>query len=155
MKPSLVVLASLVSLHTHRAPSLSPGAKSQSALPVESAPVRNERAVWDASRKRDARSELLADDPYSVEANGSVLDERQQLADLSTLAISDVRMADARVLRLRPDVGVSRYRVRITGVHQRVVRTSPWNEVTPVWARHDGRWRCVAYHATRATSQSG
>ena len=97
MKPSLVVLASLVSLHTHRVPSLSPGAKAQAVLPVESTPVRNERAVWDANR----------------------------------------------------------YCVRITGIHQRVVRTSAWNEVTAVSARHDGRWRYLAYHATRATSHSG
>ena len=74
---------------------------------VESILVSKEKELWDANRRRDVRalSELLADDTYAVETDGSVLDKRQQLADLANLSITDVRMDSIRVLLLDPNVG--------------------------------------------------
>ena len=119
--------------------------------PVESTLVSREKALWDANRRRDVRalSDLLADDTYAVETSGSVLDKRQQLADLANLSITDVRMDSIRVLLVDPDVAIIRYRVLLTGAYKATPMTPAWSEVSAVWARRDRQWRCVAYHATR------
>ena len=118
---------------------------------VESILVSKEKELWDANRRRDVRalSELLADDTYAVETDGSVLDKRQQLADLANLSITDVRMDSIRVLLLDPNVGIIRYRVLLTGAYKATPMTPAWSEVSAVWALRSGHWRSVAYHATR------
>jgi ketosteroid isomerase-like protein len=119
--------------------------------PVESTLVSRGKALWDAVRRRDVRalSDLLADDTYAVEADGSVLDRRQQLADLENLSITDIRMDSIRVLLVDPDVGIVRYRVLLAGAYRTTPMTPAWSAVSAVWARRNGQWRCVAYHATR------
>ena len=118
---------------------------------VDSILVSKEKQLWDANRRQDVRalSDLLADDTYAVETDGSVLDKRQQLADLANLSITDVRMDSTRVVRLDRNVGIVRYRVLLTGAYKGTAMVPAWSEVSAVWALRSGQWRCVAYHATR------
>ena len=116
--------------------------------------VSKEKQLWDANRRHDARalSDLLADDTYAVETDGSVLNKREQLADLPNLSITDVRMDSIRVVSLDSTVGIIRYRVLVTGAYTGSPMTPAWSEVSAVWALRSGQWRCVAYHATRKRS---
>lgn len=153
MKHLIIAFGGILSLSAvvqRSRPSL-PESHSLGVVPVESMLVRKEKALWDANRNRDARalSELLADDTYAVETDGSVSDKRQQLADLPNLAISEVRMDGIRVLLLDPSAGIVRYRVLVTGAYKNKPMTSAWSEVSAVWALRGGHWRSVAYHATR------
>ena len=127
------------------------GTRASPVVPVESTLVIKEKELWDANRRRDVRalSDLLAEDAYAVETDGSVLDKPRQLADLANLAISDVRMDSIRVLLPGPGVGIIRYRVLVTGAYNGTPMTAAWSEVSAVWALRDGKWRCVGYHATR------
>ena len=153
MKRPLLALAGVLSLSVvaqcSRASIREPHELRLSA--VESILVSKEKELWDANRRRDVRalSELLADDTYAVETDGSVLDKRQQLADLANLSITDVRMDSIRVLLLDPNVGIIRYRVLLTGAYKATPMTPAWSEVSAVWALRSGHWRSVAYHATR------
>lgn len=89
--------------------------------------------------------EILSEDFLNSNPDGSLVDKKQFLAQISRLAsVSNLRCEQVRI-RVMGDFAI---------IHGRTTYTKPDGQpgagrYTDMWALRDGRWLCVAAHVTR------
>jgi ketosteroid isomerase-like protein len=105
------------------------------------------RDYIDAVQGSDVRrfDQILADDFFCSNPDGSLLDRTQFLAQTARpVAISNLEADDVNI-RLMGDFAIIHARTRYTTAEGRAGS----GRYTDVWARRQGRWLAVSAHVTR------
>lgn len=90
--------------------------------------------------------QALADDFLNSNPDGTLVDRAAFLAQIARSAmVSQLEAHDVRI-RLLGDIAI----IHAQTTYQRADGREGAGRYTDVWARREGRWRCVAAHVTRA-----
>lgn len=126
----------------------------ESQVALEAALLAREAERRDAlvADDMDRFADLIADDVVHVHTTGNVHDKAALIGHAgSFLEFLEVERGPLAIRRLSPDAAV------MTGPMTNVVRRRGVDErvevsafVTQVWARREGRWQIMSFHAVRA-----
>lgn len=128
------------------APSPPAGTK-PAATPVTivtgSDPEANEKAIWQALKKRDFNAFALALAPESIEVEpDGVYDKAGSVKLVSQFDFSKAVLSSFRSLKFDEDAGLVTYLVTLPGM------TPDTERHTTIWANRAGKWLAIFHHGT-------
>jgi hypothetical protein len=127
-----------------------PAAPKSMAVPSEADVIANEKATWDAIKKKDwdALGNMMASDFIEVLDSG-MQDKAAAMAGVKDFEVSDVIYADWKTIPISKDAAILTYSATVKGKFKgETVPEGPYRN-TAVWVNRSGQWLAVFFQSTR------
>lgn len=113
---------------------------------TEADALTKEKAVWDALKRKDydAFGTMMASDYLEVLPDG-VNNKAETLTEVKDLEISDVTLADSRLIPIDNTAALLNYNATIKGKFKGQAFPEGPYRVTSGWVNRDGKWQIIYY----------
>ncbi len=112
--------------------------------------VAQETKVLNAIEMQDraALAELLHDQVMSISVERGRQMTADQIADLASVSVKDMRMGEAKTIQVTPDVAILSFKLSWTSDDGQEKPATTTVYATIVWKQVNGQWRSVFYQET-------